>query len=83
MFEHNKPGQDLTVKIEIFSVSGKIVKTILKNINTEGYRVNDISWDGKDDFGDKIGRGVYIYRITVKDDTGKKSSQYQKLVVLN
>lgn len=83
MFEHNKPGQDLAVKIEIFSVSGKIVKTILKNINTVGYRVNDIFWDGKDDYGDKIGRGVYIYRITVKDDSGKKSQQYQKLVILN
>lgn len=83
MFEHNKPGASLDLRIEIFSVSGKVIKTITKNINTEGYRVDDITWDGLDDFGDKIGRGVYIYRISLKDDSGKKVSQYQKLVVLN
>ena len=83
MFEHNKPGVSLDVKIEIFTVSGKVVKTILKNINTDGYRVDDITWDGLDDYGDKIGKGVYIYRVTLQDDEGKKVSQYQKLVILN
>ena len=83
MFEHNKPGVSLDLKIEIFTVSGKVIKTITKNINTIGYRVDDISWDGKDDFGDNIGRGVYIYKISLRDDTGKKVSQYQKLVILN
>jgi hypothetical protein len=83
MFEHNKPGAPLDLRIEIFTVSGKVIKTITKNINTTGYRVDDIIWDGLDDFGDKIGRGVYIYRISLKDDTGKKVSQYQKLVILN
>lgn len=83
MFEHNKPGASLDMKIEIFSVSGRIVKTITRNINSPGYRVDDINWDGTDDFGDKIGRGVYIYRVSLKDETGKKVSQYQKLVLLN
>lgn len=83
MFEHNKPGVPLDVRVEIFTVSGKVIKTISKNINTEGYRVDDISWDGLDDFGDKIGKGVYIYRISLRDESGKKISQYQKLVILN
>lgn len=82
MFEHNKPGVPLDLKIEIFTVSGKVVKTILRNINTIGYRVDDISWDGLDDYGDKIGKGVYIYRISLKDDKGEKVNQYQKLVIL-
>lgn len=83
MFEHNKPGTPLDLRIEIFTVSGKVIKTISKNINTEGYRVDDITWDGLDDYGDKIGKGVYIYRVSLKDDSGKKVSQYQKLVILN
>ncbi len=83
MFEHNKPGVPLDLRIEIFTVSGKVIKTITKTINTDGYRVNDVSWDGLDDYGDKIGKGVYIYRISLKDDGGKKVSQYQKLVILN
>lgn len=83
MFEHNKPDQNLDLKIEIFSVSGKLVKTISQTINTPGYRVSNIEWDGRDDFGDKIGRGVYVYKISLKDDIGNKISEYQKLVILN
>lgn len=83
MFEHNKPGVPLDLRIEIFTVSGKVIKTISKTINTEGYRVDDVTWDGLDDYGDKIGKGVYIYRVSLKDDGGKKVSQYQKLVILN
>lgn len=83
MFEHNKPGMSLDLRIEIFSVSGKVVKTITRSINSAGYRVDDITWDGRDDYGDKIGRGVYIYRITLRDEQGDKVSQYQKLVILN
>jgi hypothetical protein len=83
MFEHNKPGLPLDLKIEIFTVSGKVIKTITRNINSVGYRVDDITWDGRDDYGDKIGKGVYIYRISLRDDDGKKVSQYQKLVILN
>lgn len=83
MFEHNKPNQNLDLKIEIFAVSGKLIKSIQQNINTSGFRVADIEWDGRDDFGDKIGKGVYIYKITLKDENGGKISQYQKLVILN
>jgi hypothetical protein len=83
MFEHNKPAQELDLRIEIFSVSGKVVKTIRQTVNSLGYRVADINWDGKDDYGDKIGKGVYIYRITLSDSYGKKVTKYQKLVLLN
>lgn len=85
-FEHNLPGQTLDVQVRIFSVSGNIVKTINETIQTDGYRVTDIEWDGLDEFGDRIARGVYIYKITVRADglTGEASqeSEYQKLVIL-
>ena len=35
-----------------------------------GFRVGPISWNGKDDFQDKIGRGTYIYKLSVKDENG-------------
>lgn len=82
MFEHNRPGDNLHVMIRVFSVSGKLVKSIIRTINTEGNRSFDIEWDGRDDYGQKIGRGVYIYQIDVKDSNGKKQSALQKLVLL-
>jgi len=82
MFEHNRPGDNLQVMIRIFSVSGKVVRSINRTINNEGNRSFDIEWDGKDDYGQKIGRGVYIYQLDVKDSNGKKRSAIQKLVLL-
>ncbi|MBY0476963.1 MAG: type IX secretion system sortase PorU [Chitinophagaceae bacterium] len=82
MFEHNRPGDQLQVMIRVFSVSGKVVKSINRTINDNGNRSFEIEWDGRDDYGQKIGRGVYIYQLEVKDSNGKKQSAIQKLVLL-
>lgn len=88
-FEHNLPFMNLEVQVQIFTVSGKLVKTIDHEVNAElntGYRVSDINWDGRDDYGDRIGRGVYIYKIFVQaagtTDKAKQSSAFEKLVIL-
>lgn len=81
-FEHNYSSSELEVIIQIFTVSGKIVKTIETTVNTNGFRSNPIRWDGLDDYGDKIGRGVYLYRIKVKTPDGKKAEKIEKLVIL-
>jgi hypothetical protein len=82
MFEHNRPGEELNVMIQIFSVSGKLIKTIQQDIVSVGYRVDNVRWDGLDDYGDKIGRGVYVYKVHVRDAEGNTANQFQKLVVL-
>ncbi len=81
-FEHNFPNEPLYVTIQIFSISGQVVKTIQQYVHSEGSRVNDISWDGRDQMGDKLGRGVYLYRVYYKTLTGKSTSKYEKLVIL-
>jgi hypothetical protein len=82
-FEQNQCCQMLDVSLQIFTVSGKLVKNISKIVYAEGYRSEPIEWDGKDDFGDKIGRGVYVYKLKVKTNEGKTAEKYEKLVILN
>ena len=56
-----------------------MVKTINQSVTTEGFLSREITWDGKDDFGDKIGKGVYVYKLTVKSSiTGEKSEKIEK-----
>ncbi len=81
-FEHNYPGQPLTVQIQIFTVSGKIVKTINEEIISKGTRINDITWDGRDDYGNKIGRGVYVYKLNVQAGDNQSVNKLEKLVIL-
>ncbi len=82
-FSHNKPFEPLDVQVQIFTITGKVVKTINQNISTDGFLSREITWDGKDDFGDKIGKGVYVYKLTVKSSTtGEQSEKIEKLVIL-
>jgi hypothetical protein len=82
MFEHNKPCETLDVSIQIFTVSGRLVKTLESLVKCEGFRSEQIAWDGLDDFGDRIGRGVYVYRLKVSAQDGTWADKYEKLVVL-
>lgn len=81
-FEHNQPGRNLEVNIQIFTISGKLVKTIHENLYAENVRVGPIAWDGLDNYGDAIGKGVYIYKVQVKGEDGSTAQYYEKLVVL-
>lgn len=80
-FEHNKPGQDLHVRIQIFTLSGRVIKMIERTINTAGNRSSDLEWDGKDEYGDKIGRGVYFYKLSVTAPGRLKREKIEKLVI--
>jgi hypothetical protein len=82
-FNHNRPFEPLEVQVQVFTVTGKIVWTKNQLISTDGFLSRDIVWDGKDDFGDKIGKGVYVYKITVKSTlTNQQIEKFEKLVIL-
>ena len=65
-------------KIKIYTVAGRLVKTInfIANI---GY--NQVPWDSRDDDGDYMANGVYLYRLIIDGNSSKEAST-QKLVIL-
>ena len=56
-------------KIQIMTISGKVVKEIMLDEfgpirigrNRSVYR-----WDGRDEYGDRLGNGVYLYRVIAR-----------------
>jgi hypothetical protein len=81
-FEHNQVCSELETQVQIYTVSGKLVKTINQLVNTQGFRSAGISWDGKDEFGDQLAKGVYIYKLKVKSIDGIIAEKTEKLVLL-
>jgi hypothetical protein len=81
-FEHNQVNTVLESQIQIFTITGKLVKTINTLVNTQGFRTEGIPWDGKDEFGDQLAKGVYVYRLSIKTDDGGKAEKLEKLVIL-
>lgn len=86
-FDHNLAALDLDVYIQIFTVSGRLVKTISTTVFSDGaIRQDDcIEWDGRDDFGDPLARGVYLFKVKVSTSGLQELSQesdFEKLVIL-
>ena len=81
-FEHNQACVDMDVQIQILTVSGRLVKTINESVQCDGFRSKGIPWDGTDDFGDQLAKGVYIYALRVKTPDGTIAEKLEKLVIL-
>jgi hypothetical protein len=66
-------------KIQIMSVSGKIVREITQQELGDlkiGTHRTDFRWNGTDEFGDKLANGVYLYRIIAKKRNGSTYETY-------
>jgi flagellar hook assembly protein FlgD len=60
------------LKIQIMTVSGKVVKEIFKEELGAlhiGNNISEYAWDGTDEFGDRLANGVYLYRVIIKDES--------------
>jgi hypothetical protein len=59
-----------------------VVKTIAQPVISDGFRVDNIEWDGLDEYGETIGRGVYVYKLNVRTPEGNSAHEFEKLVIL-
>ena len=54
------------MKIQIMTVTGKVIREVttaqLGSIHV-GRNITEYAWDGTDEFGDRLARGVYLYRV--------------------
>ena len=59
------------VAIDVYNVAGRVVRTLLdreSDAGASGY----VTWDGRDDRGDRCASGVYFYRIQAPGFTESK-----------
>ena len=90
-FEHNC-DDILEVNAQIYTITGKLVKTISMPVNSEpfmqGYRVpkTAIEWDGTDDYGAAVGKGTYIFKVFARSHNQDKckggATAVEKMVLL-
>jgi hypothetical protein len=72
------------VTIEIFTLAGRLIKTIPNASGNLGINFST-TWDEKDQDGDKVANGVYIYKVVAEKNINgekKKDEVFGKAVVL-
>ncbi len=82
--DHNRPDTDLEVTINIFNLNGQIIKIIKSRVPSTGYSIPPVTWDGNDDGGRRVGKGIYPYNVTVKvsGGTGETARASGRMIIL-
>lgn len=86
-FDHNQAGNEpdnLDVQVQIFTVTGRLVRTLTATVSSTESHQRSITWNGRDEYDDQLARGVYVYRLSVRSPrNGTTASKFEKLVILN
>ncbi|MVN76871.1 type IX secretion system sortase PorU [Hymenobacter sp. HMF4947] len=89
-FDQNHAGEDLDVQVQIFTVAGRLVKTLRTTVPASTAHVPrttqdpTLTWNGRDDYDDQLARGVYVYRVSIRlASGGQTATKFEKLVLLN
>jgi len=86
MFEYDSQNQPVEAQISIYTVSGKLVKTIREQLSPVGKRFKTTIWNGRDDYDGQLAKGVYLYKVKLSNAAGARNtyvkSDFQKLVLL-
>ncbi len=60
VFDHNQAGMEMTVDLQIFDLSGRLVKQMSGNIQGTAFRSEPIRWNGTSDTGQKLPKGCIL-----------------------
>lgn len=73
---------DADVRIDVFTVGGRLIRTIDGIPGQTG--ANQVHWDGRDEQGDELANGVYLYRIHATSEAyrGDKAEAIGRAVVM-
>jgi hypothetical protein len=80
--EHNRPDAELDVTINIFNISGRIIKIIKTKVPSTGFALPPVIWDGNDDGGKRVGRGIYPYAVIITTGKGEMARASGRMIIL-
>ena len=79
---HNRPGTEIDLTITIFSSDGRAMKVLRNKSSGAGYALPDIPWDGCDENGGRVARGLYLWRAEAVTADGEKTSATGRFIIL-
>ena len=81
-FEHNRPDDQLDVRLDIYDMNGKRIKSVSRSISSGSYANSDFTWDGKSDQGAALNSGIYLCKVFISSDELQTESAISNQMIL-
>lgn len=81
LFTHNRPMADVTVKIDVFDLLGRMIWQTNWNMQAETNTSDLLEWSLTDTNERRIANGVYICRVVVSDANGSQNFGSKKILI--
>ena len=79
---HVGKGGSFHVVVEMFDVLGRNVARLTKQVVSTGDgELEPIVWNGRDQWGNMLPTGIYLYRLTLTDEDGFSRTVSQRLMI--
>ncbi len=82
VIEHNQAAAAIDVEVYIYSLDGRLRKTLKQTTVTGSYRSEIFNWDGRGDDGQLLEGGTYVYRVILRNPTTGSEAKESKLVII-
>ena len=80
VLQHNRPDNMLSIKVSIYDLTGRLLKTIEQS-DIANSSTTTIPWDVTDANGNRLSPGIYLYKFDISSDNSLVSSKTQKVIV--
>jgi len=67
-FQKNSVKSPVDVDIKIYSVAGRLIRNL--EVKNQSDNFIKVDWDGRDQDGNQIANGAYLYKLIVKSTDG-------------
>ena len=79
--KHNRPDAVLIVRLEVFDLMGRLVWSTTQTGRSDMNTSFPITWDLTDLSGNRVPRGIYVYRAAVSTDGEREATKSKKIAV--
>ncbi|MBN1339062.1 MAG: type IX secretion system sortase PorU [Bacteroidales bacterium] len=82
-FSHNKPGDRLRTRLDVFDLSGRLVFSDVSEHSADPVLSGLVflTWNGHSSTGRRLESGAYVYKLRVTGDDGHVEETTQKLLI--
>lgn len=81
IFTHNRPMADVTVKLTVFDLLGRMIWQSDWNMQAENNTSDLLEWNLTDTNDRRIANGIYICRIVIIDTNGSQNFGSKKILI--